>query len=71
MIRVTTLYAGTAGVTARYYTRYLTQATCEEPGIWVGAQAERFGIDGATVTTSPPLTVSVPFPLRPAMYVFA
>ena len=51
MIRVSTLYAGTAGVTARYYTRYLTQATGEEPGIWVGGQAERFGIDGATVST--------------------
>jgi len=51
MIRVTTLYAGSAGVTATYYTKYLTQADGEEPGVWVGAQAERFGIAGSEVST--------------------
>ncbi len=51
MIRVTTLYAGSAGATAAYYTKYLTQADGEEPGVWVGGQAEKFGIAGSVVST--------------------
>ena len=51
MIRVTTLYAGSAGVTAAYYTKYLTQADGEEPGVWVGGQADGFGIAGSVVST--------------------
>jgi len=51
MIRVTTLYAGSAGATAAYYTKDLTQADGEEPGVWVGGQAERFGISGSVVAT--------------------
>ncbi len=51
MIRVTTLYAGSAGTTAAYYTKYLTQADGEEPGVWVGGQAERLRIAGTTVSS--------------------
>ncbi len=51
MIRVTTLYAGSAGVTAAYYTKYLTQADGEEPGVWVGGEADGFGIAGSVVST--------------------
>lgn len=47
MIRVTTLFASTAGVSARYYTGYLTRNGCELPGRWAGSQApdlDLFGI---------------------------
>ena len=44
MLRVTTLYAATASATALYYTRYLTQADGEEPGIWTGRQAAGLGL---------------------------
>jgi conjugative relaxase-like TrwC/TraI family protein len=47
MLRVTTLYASTASATAGYYTKYLTQADGEMPGVWAGDQAARFGLSGA------------------------
>jgi conjugative relaxase-like TrwC/TraI family protein len=50
VIRVTTLFASTAASTARYYTRYLTDAPGELPGIWHGTQADLLGLSG-TVTT--------------------
>ena len=50
MIRVTTLHASTASATARYYTRYLTDAPGELPGQWHGRQADLLGLSG-TVTT--------------------
>ncbi len=43
---MTTLRAGSAAVTAGYYTRYLTEAPGEQPGAWLGAQAELFGLSG-------------------------
>jgi TrwC relaxase len=46
MLRVTTLYASSAAASAAYYTQYLTQAVGEAPGVWSGAQADRFGVDG-------------------------
>jgi conjugative relaxase-like TrwC/TraI family protein len=49
-MRVTTLYAATAATTARYYTRYLSDAPGESPGVWLGRQAEAFGLSG-TVST--------------------
>src|SRR4051812_45759287 len=45
-MRVTTLYAGSAAATAKYYTRYLTHAPGEEPGRWLGAQAGELGLSG-------------------------
>jgi len=50
VIRVTTLYASTAASTAKYYTRYLTDAPGELPGHWAGQQADLLGLHG-TVTT--------------------
>jgi hypothetical protein len=50
VIRVTTLYASTASATARYYTRYLTDAPEEVPGQWAGKQADLLGLS-ATVST--------------------
>ena len=47
MMRVTTLYASTAAATAGYYTKYLTQAEGEIPGVWAGRQAARFGLVGS------------------------
>src|SRR4051812_541291 len=32
--------------TAQYYTRYLTQAPGEEPGVWAGRQAGALGLSG-------------------------
>ncbi|MDO8363920.1 MAG: MobF family relaxase [Actinomycetota bacterium] len=52
MMRVTTLYAATAATTAGYYTRYLTEATGELPGQWLGNQADRLALHGE-VTTEP------------------
>lgn len=46
MLRVTTLYAATAPTTAGYYTRYLTEASGEPPGQWLGTQADRLGLRG-------------------------
>ncbi len=50
MMRVTTLYAATAATTAGYYTRYLTEATGELPGQWLGNQADRLGLHGEVTT---------------------
>jgi hypothetical protein len=50
MLRVTTLYASSAGATARYYTQYLTQAPGEEPGRWLGSQAAELGLSGRVST---------------------
>ena len=47
MMRVTTLYAGSAAATARYYTRYLTEAPGELPGEWLGAAGGRARADAA------------------------
>jgi TrwC relaxase len=49
-MRVTTIYAGSAAATAKYYTQYLTQAVGEEPGCWLGAQAAEFGLSGQVST---------------------
>ncbi len=50
MMRVTTLYAGSAVATAKYYTQYLTQAPGEQPGQWAGAQAAGLGLSGEVST---------------------
>ena len=50
MLRVTTLYAGSAAATAKYYTQYLTQAPGEEPGGWTGAQSAGLGLTGDVST---------------------
>ena len=49
-MRVTTIYAGSAAATAKYYTQYLTQAAGEEPGCWLGAQAAGLGLSGQVST---------------------
>jgi len=46
MMRVTTLYASSAASSAAYYTKYLTQAPGEVPGVWMGAQADALGLVG-------------------------
>jgi hypothetical protein len=46
MLRVTTLYAASAVATATYYTRYLADAPGEEPGRWLGDQADGLGLSG-------------------------
>jgi conjugative relaxase-like TrwC/TraI family protein len=46
MLRVTTVFASAAAATAQYYTRYLTRAPGEEPGVWAGQQADTFGLVG-------------------------
>jgi len=50
MLRVTTLYAGSAAATAKYYTKYLTQAPGEQPGVWLGGQADGLGLSGEVST---------------------
>ncbi|MCU1389818.1 MAG: hypothetical protein JWL72_3156 [Ilumatobacteraceae bacterium] len=50
MIRVTTLYASTASATAKYYTKYLTDAPEEVPGLWAGQQADLLGLSGVVST---------------------
>ena len=73
MLRVTTLYAGSAAATAKYYTKYLTQAPGEEPGVWFGAQAAGLGLSGEVSTDAleqlltgcDPLTgITLGYPLR-------
>lgn len=49
MLRVRTLYACSAGETARYYTRYLAEPD-EEPGRWRGHQAAGLGLTGTVDT---------------------
>jgi conjugative relaxase-like TrwC/TraI family protein len=51
-MRVTTIYAGSAAATAKYYTHYLTQAEGEEPGCWLGGQADGLGLAGQVSTES-------------------
>ena len=46
VMRVTTLYASTAAVTAGYCTAYLTEAEGEIPGRWTGEQAALHGLAG-------------------------
>ena len=46
MLRVSTLYASSAAATAAYYTRYLTEAPGEQPGVWSGNQAAGLGLAG-------------------------
>src|SRR5262245_17290925 len=46
MLRVRTIYAGSAVSAANYYTRYLTEAPGEVPGVWTGDQAGLLGLDG-------------------------
>ena len=46
MIRVTTLFARTAGATAAYYGGYLTKNSHELPGRWTGKQAPDLGLIG-------------------------
>ena len=58
MMRVTTLYAGSAAATAKYYTRYLTQAPGEQPGRWAGAQAAALGLSGEVSTDALELLLS-------------
>ena len=58
MMRVTTLYAGSAAATAKYYTKYLTQAPGEEPGRWMGAQAAGLGLSGEVSTDALELLLS-------------
>lgn len=50
MIRVTTLYASGAGVSAEYYTGYLTKADGELPGGWSGSQSPGLGLSGEVTT---------------------
>ena len=45
MLRVTNLYASSATATAANYTRYLAQASDEDPGMWSGRQAAGLGLD--------------------------
>ena len=58
MLRVTTLYAGSAAATAKYYTKYLTQAPGEESGRWLGAQAAGLGLSGEVSTDALQLLLS-------------
>ena len=73
MLRVTTLYAGSATATARYYTKYLTQAPGEQPGVWLGGQAGGLGLSGEVSTDAlellltgcdPTTGVTLGYPLR-------
>ena len=57
-MRVTTLYAGSAVATAKYYTKYLTQAPGEESGRWLGAQAAGLGLSGEVSTEALELLLS-------------
>ncbi|MAT04667.1 MAG: hypothetical protein CL424_06460 [Acidimicrobiaceae bacterium] len=46
MLRVRTIYAGSAVAAANYYTRYLTDSPGEVPGVWSGNQADELGLAG-------------------------
>jgi conjugative relaxase-like TrwC/TraI family protein len=46
MLHVETLHAVSAAATAAYYTRYLTEAPGEAPGVWSGGQAAGLGLAG-------------------------
>lgn len=45
-MRVTTLYASSGAPSAAYYTKYVTQAPGEVPGVWLGSQADELGLVG-------------------------
>jgi len=49
MLRVSTLYAGSAAASAAYYAAYLTEAPGEVPGLWCGAQADGLGLAGPVI----------------------
>ncbi len=63
MIRVTTVYAASAGASARYYTGYLTEPDGELPGRWSGRQASAFGLAGEVSTEALELLLSGRHPL--------
>ncbi len=67
MMRVTTLYAGSAAATAKYYTKYLTQAPGEESGRWLGAQAAGLGLSGEVSTDALELLLSGRDPISEAV----
>ena len=46
------VYASSAAATAAYYTRYLTEAPGEQPGLWSGNQAAGFGLAGEVTPAS-------------------
>ena len=50
MLRVTTIYANTAGASARYYTRYLADDGPDGEGRWLGRQAAGLGLSGKVAT---------------------
>jgi conjugative relaxase-like TrwC/TraI family protein len=51
VLRVTTIYANTAGASARYYTRYLADGDGPEgEGRWFGRQAAGLGLSGVVAT---------------------
>jgi len=46
MLRVTSIYASSAGSAAAYYTKYLADSPGEVPGVWTGDQASALGLAG-------------------------
>jgi conjugative relaxase-like TrwC/TraI family protein len=50
VLRVTTIYANTAGASARYYTRYLAEDGPDGEGRWLGRQAAGLGLSGTVAT---------------------
>jgi conjugative relaxase-like TrwC/TraI family protein len=46
VLRVRTIFASSAESAAAYYTRYLTEAPGEVPGLWTGDQAAALGLAG-------------------------
>jgi hypothetical protein len=50
VLRVTTIYANTAGASARYYTRYLADDGPDSEGRWPGRQAAGLGLSGKVAT---------------------
>lgn len=46
MLRVTTIYATSAGSAAAYYTKYLADSPGEVAGVWAGRQAAALGLAG-------------------------
>lgn len=46
MMRATKVFACGAATAAQYYTRYLTDALGEVPGMWGGEQAAALGLAG-------------------------
>jgi conjugative relaxase-like TrwC/TraI family protein len=50
VLRVTTIYANSAGASARYYTRYLAEGGPDGEGRWLGRQADGLGLSGSVAT---------------------